>query len=213
MKKLRIKENIKEGYKQFNEWKETPKIKKRRMIIFFVFYIFFFAFFFYYIRSIKNEVKIIEKQEDDVIYKTDHLEDENYSFVYTIEENGNTYSFQGNRDDDNYELSEYKYKELLDIYTIKRILKNAKYLLKLEEGTGLVNYKYEITNIDLAKILNINSNIENDVNPIIVYVDKDKNVYQIDCDYTNFMKVIEEYDNYKISLKYGEVNNEESSTN
>ncbi len=204
---------LKEMFKNYNDWKEQPDVKKRRMILFFGFYFVFFALLIYFIRTTREQVKVPPVKEEDIIYKTDMIENNNYQYSYYIEENDNTYTFSGVRDDENYELSEYKYKELVNIYTIKQIIKNAKYLLKVENGSDLISYKYEITNKDLAKILNYKENLEDGTNPIIIFVDKDKNIYQIDFDYSNYMKATGEFDSYKLTVKYGVTNNEESSSN
>jgi len=204
---------IKEILKNYNDWKERPDIKKKRMILFFGFYFVFFALLIYFIKTTRNEVKVPPVKEEDVLYKTDMIENNNYQYSYYIEENDNNFIFEGFRDDENFDLSEYKYKELVNIYTIKQIIKNSKYLLKIENGTDLISYKYEITNNALAKILNNNEKLENETNSIIIYVDKDKNIYQIDFDYSNYMKANGEFDSYKLTVKYGVTNNEESSTN
>ena len=65
----------------------------------------------------------------------------------------------------------------------------------------------------LSNILNQNSNIENEANPLTIYVDKDKNIYQIDMDLSNYMKINEDYEVYKLTIEYGAFENEESSTN
>ena len=204
---------LKEMFKNYNDWKDQPDVKKRRMILFFGFYFVFFALLIYFIRTTREQVKVPPVKEEDIIYKTDMIENNNYQYSYYIEENDNTYTFSGVRDDENYELSEYKYKELVNIYTIKQIIKNAKYLLKVENGSDLISYKYEITNKVLAKILNYKENLEDGTNPIIIFVGKDKNIYQIDFDYSNYMKATGEFDSYKLTVKYGVTNNEESSTN
>ena len=85
-------------------------------------------------------------------------------------------------------------------------------MLKIENGNNLISYKYEITNGELAKILEFNEEVENNINPIIIYVDKDKNIYQIEFDYSNYMRAIGEFDSYKLTIKYGVTGNEKSST-
>ncbi len=208
MKKL-IKKIFKREKKE-----DTPELKRKKTIMFFGFYLLFFLFLFIWMKSYGSNPRNEEIKEDtEITYKTDMIENNNYQYSYYIEENDNTYTFSGVRDDENYELSEYKYKELVNIYTIKQIIKNAKYLLKVENGSDLISYKYEITNKDLAKILNYKENLEDGTNPIIIFVDKDKNIYQIDFDYSNYMKAIGEFDSYKLTVKYGVTNNEESSSN
>ncbi len=205
-----MKEKIKNLFNREKK-EDSPEVKKRKTIIFFGFYLIFFTFLIIYIRSYKDDLKVTET--DNVLYKTELIENGTYSSRYTIIENEDTYTFEIKKDDENYEASEYKYKNLLDIYTIKRIIKNSKYILKTESGTGYINYRYEIANNSLADILNQNSNIENEANPLTIYVDKDKNIYQIDMDLSNYMKINEDYEVYKLTIEYGAFENEESSTN
>jgi len=204
-----MKDKLKKIFKR-EEKEETPEARRRKAIIFFGFYLIFFIVLFIYIRSFDNQEN---PKEDSVLYKTELIENGTYSYAYTITENDNTFTFQGSTKNDNYELSEYKYKQLLDIYNIKKILKNSKYILKEESGTGLINYRYEITSNALANLLNINIMNDDSINPIIVYVDKDRNIYKIEMDFSNYMKVSENYDIYKLTIEYGAFENEENSAN
>ena len=77
---------LKEMFKSYNDWKEQPEIKKRRMILFFGFYFVFFALLIYFIRTTKSEVKVPPVKEEDVLYKTDMIENNNYQYSYYIEE-------------------------------------------------------------------------------------------------------------------------------
>ena len=65
-------------FKRYKDWKEQPDIKKKRMIVFFSFYFLFFAFLLYFIRSTRNETVVPPIKEDDVLYKTELIENNNY---------------------------------------------------------------------------------------------------------------------------------------
>ncbi len=89
--------------KIFNrEEKEVPpEVKRRKTILFFGFYLVFFIFLFFYMRDM-NVVKEGENNEETVItYKTEFIENSNYTYVYEIEENENIYSFRGKSDTEN----------------------------------------------------------------------------------------------------------------
>ena len=76
------------------------------MILFFGFYFVFFGLLIYYIRSAKSEVKVPPVKEEDIMYKTEWIENNNYQYFYYIEDGNDSYTFQGFRDDENYDLSE-----------------------------------------------------------------------------------------------------------
>ena len=112
------------------------------------------------------------------------------------------YTFKGIRDDNNYDVSEYKYKAFLDIYNIKKLIKNSKYLYKTDND-GVISYKYELDNKILSNMLQDGKTLEEGINNIVVYVDKDNNVYKIELDFSNYMRSIEEYTKYHLTLYYG----------
>jgi hypothetical protein len=182
---------------------DSPEVKRKKMIIFFGFYFFFFLFLFIWMRSYSGNTKVEEQKENtEIIYKTDMIENNNYTYVYEIEEDDKTYTFKGIRDDESYEVSEYKYKFFLDIYNIKKLIKNSKYLYKTDNNNE-ISYKYEIDNKTLSNMLQDGKNLDNGINNIIVYVDSTNNAYKIELDFSNYMRSIEEYQRYHLTLYYG----------
>ena len=180
----------------------SPEVKRRKTILFFGFYLVFFIFLFFYMRDM-NVVKEGENNEETVItYKTEFIENSNYTYVYEIEENGIITTFRGIKDQDNYELSEYKYKFFLDIYNIKKLIKNSKYLYKIDNNNE-ISYKYEIDNKTISNMLQDGKEVDNGINNILVYVDNNDNVYKIELDFTSYMVSVNEYTKYHLTLYYG----------
>ena len=197
MKKL-IKKIFKREKKE-----DTPEVKRKKAIAFFGFYLLFFIFLFIWMKSYGSNTRNEEIKEDtEITYKTDMIENNNYTYVFEIEEDNNTYSYKGIRDDENYEVSEYKYKFFLDIYNIKKLIKNSKYLYKTDNNNE-ISYKYEIDSKTLSNMLQDGKTVENGINNIIVYVDSTNNAYKIELDFSNYMKSIEEYQRYHLILYYG----------
>ena len=185
------------------EKEEDPEVKRKKMIAFFGFYLVFFLVLVIWIRTTDDGTKKEEeKGETEITYKTDYIENSNYTYVYEIEENDQKYTFKGVRDDENYEVSEYKYKTFLDIYNIKKLIKNSKYLYKTDND-GVISYKYELDNKTLSSMLQDGKNLEEGINNIVVYVDNDNNVYKIELDFSNYMRSIEAYNKYHLTLYYG----------
>ena len=185
------------------EKEEDPEVKRKKMIAFFGFYLVFFLVLVIWIRTTDDGTKKEEeKGETEITYKTDYIENSNYTYVYEIEENDQKYTFKGVRDDENYEVSEYKYKTFLDIYNIKKLIKNSKYLYKIDNNNE-ISYKYEIDNKTISNLLQNSKEIENGVNNILVYVDNNDNVYKIELDLSSYMVSINEYTKYHLTLYYG----------
>ncbi len=180
---------------------EDPEVKRKKTIAFFGFYLVFFVFVFIWMKT-NEPPKEVTNEETVITYKTENIENNNYTYVYEIQENDNTYTFKGIRDDENYEVSEYKYKFFLDIYNIKKLIKNSKYLYKIDNNNE-ISYKYEIDNKTLSNMLQDGKTPNEGINNILVYVDNDNNAYKIELDFSNYMKSIEEYQRYHLILYYG----------
>ena len=197
-----MKKIIKKIFKREKK-EDTPEVKRKKTIMFFGFYLVFFLFLFIWMKSYGSNPRNEEIKEDtEITYKTDMIENNNYTYVFEIEEDNNTYSYKGIRDDENYEVSEYKYKFFLDIYNIKKLIKNSKYLYKTDNNNE-ISYKYEIDSKTLSNMLQDGKTVENGINNIIVYVDSTNNAYKIELDFSNYMKSIEEYQRYHLILYYG----------
>ena len=199
-----MKDKLKKLLKR-EEKEIDPEVKRKKTIAFFGFYLIFFIFLFIWMRSYgsnSNNNTSTDTEQTEITYKTDLIENNNYSYVYEIDENGETKTFKGIRDDDNYEVSEYKYKFFLDIYNIKKLIKNSKYLYKTDNNNE-ISYKYELDNKTLSNMLQDGKTIEDGVNNILVYVDSNNNVYKIELDFTSYMVSINEYNKYHLTLYYG----------
>ena len=152
MKKL-IKKIFKREKKE-----DTPELKRKKTIMFFGFYLVFFLFPFIWMKSYGSNPRNEEIKEDtEITYKTDMIENNNYTYVFEIEE------------DNNNEIS----------------------------------YKYEIDSKTLSNMLQDGKTVENGINNIIVYVDSTNNAYKIELDFSNYMRSIEEYTKYHLTLYYG----------
>ena len=173
------------------------------MIGFFGFYIVFFIVLFIWMKSFDtNTNNEVNHDETVITYKTDLIENNNYTYVYEIIENDQTYTFKGIRDQENYDVSEYKYKDFLDIYNIKKLIKNSKYLYKIDNNNE-ISYKYELSNKKVASMLQKEEDVEDGINNIIVYVDSSDNAYKIELDLSSYMRSINEYTKYHLTLYYG----------
>ena len=138
------------------------------------------------------------------------LEDNDYKFTYQIKENNSITSYKGlksnNKIDLNYNSNNYtftytsgelnvndnvKYSRLLDIYTIKKIIKNSKLVsdTRINE-TGDIFYNYTVSNNYLNSVFENNVN-DNLVNDITVKTNNLKVVYEIDFNLLNYEKSID----------------------
>ncbi len=197
-----MKDKLKKIFKR-EEKEIDPETKRKKTIVFFGFYLVFFLFLFIWMRSYGSSSKTLPiKEETNFTYKTDLIENNNYTYVYEIEENGIITTFRGIKDQDNYELSEYKYKFFLDIYNIKKLIKNSKYLYKIDNNNE-ISYKYEIDNKTISNMLQDGKEVDNGINNILVYVDNNDNVYKIELDFTSYMVSVNEYTKYHLTLYYG----------
>ena len=197
-----MKEKLKRFIKR-EEKEEDPEVKRKKMIAFFGFYLVFFIVLFIWMRSFNTKTNNeVNDGETVITYKTDLIENNNYTYVYEIIENDRTYTFKGIRDQENYDVSEYKYKNFLDIYNIKKLIKNSKYLYKTDNNNE-ISYKYEIDNKTLSNMLQDNKTPSEGINNILVYVDNSDNVYKIELDFSSYMNSINEYSKYHLTLYYG----------
>ena len=197
-----MKDKLKKIFKR-EEKEVSPEVRRKKMIIFFGFYIVFFIFLFIWMKSYGSNSKTVPEQEEtSFTYKTDLIENNNYTYVYEIEENGEIITFRGIKDQENYELSEYKYKFFLDIYNVKKLIKNSKYLYKIDNNNE-ISYKYEIDNKTISNMLQDGKDIDDGINNILVYIDNNDNVYKIELDFTSYMVSINEYSKYHLTLYYG----------
>lgn len=214
-------------------WKFLRSEKGKRYS-FVIFYIFFFAFLFILMNlpNTSTNNKQNNQVESSLPFKITNLEQSNYTFNYVKRIDNNSTIYLGKKInnqisltlDDNAYIYNYQNSTLkpsvdnesdiiyqfLDIYELKRIIKNSTYISKTEFPDGNINYNYEIDNNTLANILNMevldNSNL---INNIVVNTNK-IGVLDITFDLLNLMNntsnVTNSYLEYKIIITYGDNN-------
>ena len=206
-------------------WKNL-RSEQGKKYSFFIFYIIFFLILFIMIISNKN-TSIEPKEEYSLPFSTRIIENNNYKFKYTIDSNLDKLLYKGEKinktiylDDDTgrYEFNyingklvnnqdiKFLYKEFLDIYEIKKIIKSSKLIseTKLNETNEYI-YNYKIKNKDLDEILlnNIdNIDLENEIN---IKTNDKKEIKEIDIDLSNYQRN-EELDSFKIIIEYEDIN-------
>lgn len=205
-----------------NKIKAFCQSKVGKMTLFFGFYFFFFLFLSFFLNSSKNIDKPVDNNNNNqVVDKENNVQvtdlftinpivDNNYFYSYTILENGNEINFTGQINDKNSLIEEYVYNYFLDIYNVRQLIKNSKYISKADYSGNIV-YQYELTNKTINELRGEELNSEG-TNKITVKVDSNLVVTDIELDLNNYMS--NKFNEYKITLQYRKVaNNEESNTN
>ena len=192
-------------------WKMLRSEKGRRYS-FIIFYIFFFGFLFIFINAnhLNSTVETTSGEEYSLPFNTKLLEQNSYNFKYIVKSNLDELLYKGIKnsnsitiiDDAGEHLFSYKngvligdynilYKELFDIYEIKRIIKSGKLIseTKLSE-TGEIIYNYDITNSNLDNILNNSITSLELINKITVKTNSKKEFIEINYDLINYEKDI-----------------------
>lgn len=182
------------------------KTKKGKRISFFLFYFCFFIFLGFYINgqgvpNVKEELKEPEIIESVNYYETHSLENSDYLYKITIQENDKLEILSGSKSNDD-SIKNYKYYEFVQLNEIKRIIKNAKYLSKSLYSNNTYKVNYEIKTKDLCKLFNLENNLD-DLNNIILTVKENGDLLNVELDFTNYMK---NKDNqisfYKVLIEY-----------
>ena len=192
------------------------------MTLFFGFYFFFFLFLSFFLNANKNIDKsadnnnnnqVVDKENNSQVtdlFTINPIVDNNYFYNYTILENGNEINFTGQINDKNFLIEEYAYNYFLDIYNVRQLIKNSKYISKTDYSDNIV-YQYELTNKTINELRGEELNSEG-TNKITVTVNSNLVVTDIELDLNNYMS--NKFNEYKITLQYGKVaNNEKSNTN
>lgn len=205
-----------------NKIKVFCQSKVGKMTLFFGFYFFFFLFLSFFLNANKNIDKpadnnnnnqVVDKENNVQVtdlFTINPIVDNNYFYSYTILENGNEINFTGQINDKNSLIEEYAYNYFLDIYNVRQLIKNSKYISKTDYSDNIV-YQYELTNKTINELRGEELNNEG-INKITVKVDSNLVVTDIELDLNNYMS--NKFNEYKITLQYGKVaNNEESNTN
>lgn len=205
-----------------NKIKAFCQSKVGKMTLFFGFYFFFFLFLSFFLNANKNIDKsadnnnnnqVVDKENNSQVtdlFTINPIVDNNYFYNYTILENGNEINFTGQINDKNFLIEEYAYNYFLDIYNVRQLIKNSKYISKTDYSDNIV-YQYELTNKTINELRGEELNSEG-TNKITVTVNSNLVVTDIELDLNNYMS--NKFNEYKITLQYGKVaNNEKSNTN
>ena len=226
---MKNKSNKKDDLNIKTLWK-LFRSDKGKTYSFFIFYIIFFIFLFIFISGTNykdNKVDNNNNIESSLPFKTINLENNDYKFKYIVDTNYNTIDYLGERNKNIINIKgdegEYTYyyqngvlindsdkkiihDKLLDIFEVKRIIKNSKLIseTKLNENNNYI-YNYKIKSNDLNNILlsdNLFDDLENDIS---VLTNQNKEIIKIEFDLLNYEKNLNsELNLFKIIIDYGE---------
>lgn len=202
-----------------------------RKFSFLLFYVFFFTFLFLFF-SFSGTTSMNHQQESELSfpYSIKNIEASSYTFSYLLKINETTKEFLGEKKNgivtmqDDTGIYEYfyqegslvfegeqdplAYSEFLDIYELKRMLKNSKLVSETKvTDTNEYIYNYSIQNEILSKLLDLPLEAnEKEVNEIIVKTDSKKELKSITLNLVPFFKeVIEDpITTYEITFTYGD---------
>lgn len=215
-------------------WKWLRSDKGKRYS-FFLFYLFFFIIIFIFLSY--REEEVVKENKEDVLEKEEYsnlpfktsLFDEDYTFTYSINYNNETSDYLGRKNKEKVILNDDRgtynyiyqngiliyqginepinYKEFLDCYEIKRIIKNSKLISETKlNQTGEYLYKYSITTRELYDLYDkIYNNLENLDNEIIVKTNLNNEITSINLNVLNYVKNdILDVKTYEIIITYGD---------
>ena len=187
------------------------KSKKGKRWLFFGFYFIFFIFLFFYIdgQDLQNKNLNNENNNNDnnqniktSYYETEKLENSDYKYKITIQKNNELEIIEGNKNN-NENIKNYEYYQFIDLLELKRIIKNAKYLSKSLYSDNTYKVNYEIKTSELDEIIDSKLNDENNtLNNIILTVLENNDLIGIELDFSNYMKLINNIDTYKVLINY-----------
>lgn len=203
--------NLKEKYKQYRD-------SRGRRIFFFIFYAIFFLILFIaigsnsgYISSTTNNTTEGEYKEnnpivdDSTIFKTSNIDNQFYKYKITIQNNYDLQLLEGDFNNLT-SIDNYKYKELLEITNIKKMIKNAKYISKNQYSTNQYKINYELTNYDLYRMFQtkeLTDDMKTLINNLVVITDNNSEIIGFEYDFSNYLKSLEENIKiYKVIIEY-----------
>lgn len=132
---------------------EYFKSKNGKAVLFFGFYLIFFIFLGVYFNNIKQDeynadTEVIDLNDKEVTnnYNVSILTDINYSYSFEINDSGVLSTFNGTRD--NIDYNDYEYKYFLDINNINQLIKKGKLIDQVEN-----TFNYELASSNIAEIL------------------------------------------------------------
>lgn len=211
------------------KWLRSEKGKRYSFVIFYaIFFIFLFVFLSTPAPDNKEETNKGEEETSSLPFKTLQLENEDYKFTYQEIINETPIVYQGEKKDNtisltsedntyNYtyqdgellfqgESNSLTYYKLLDIYEIKKLIKDATFISKVEYPDKQVDFNYEIASNHLQEIF-ASEDEKDTTNKIVVSCNKDLEVLKITFDIYNYFKEINKEDtdtkSYLIEITYG----------
>lgn len=215
----------------FKELKATPRGKA---ILFFGFYFFFFVILIIIFRVSERGDSYLSdssiNSDSKYGYSINKIINNNYSFTYDVVMDSTHYTYDGTRykekelftfnnvtyfknDKDYFEQQQniwikteapYKFKQFLNIMTIRDILNEAYFVSKTDYESGKQTYNFLISTNNLYKLtIGIDLDIADDTNEIIVSTDEDKNVDNIKFILNDYCKNTKEcLNSLEINLDY-----------
>lgn len=207
-----------------------------RSLLFFGGYLIFFIILFIIIGTASRSSVTSEDYEksDSIKYNISSIEDNNYSYKYTITVDVNDFIFEGKRYNDK-ELFKYNnidyfkdnsnnniFKEenkiwikaedpndfsfFTDIDNLKKIEEKATYISKTDYESGKRVYNYEISTTTLEKIISdVDIDLDDKPNELIVSTDEDEVVYSMKLKLDSYGKYKQLCTKYlTIELEYDE---------
>ena len=207
-----------------------------RSLLFFGGYLIFFIILFIIIGTASRSSVTSEDYEksDSIKYNISSIEDNNYSYKYTITVDVNDFIFEGKRYNDK-ELFKYNninyYKDnsnnnifkkedniwikaedpndfsfFTDIDNLKKIEEKATYISKTDYESGKRVYNYEISTTTLEKIISdVDIDLDDKPNELIVSTDEDEVVYSMKLKLDSYGKYKQLCNKYlTIELEYDE---------
>lgn len=223
------KKNNKNDFNIITLWKMFRSESGKRYT-FIIFYFFFFIFLFIFIGNNRDVATNMNSTDEfSLPIKTMVLENKPYKFSYTIETNLGNSEYLGEKNNnlitlkDDKGIYNYQYKngnlvkisniendipydKLLDIYEIKRIIKNSKLISETKLNiTDEYIYNYTITSEILSELLEINNkpNIEIEIS---IKTNKDKEIHEFTLDLFNMIEEQKGLSKYIVKIKYGDIN-------
>ena len=211
--------------------KNLKKTDRGRALLFFLGYLIFFAIVFIFIQT-SSRVNLSRDDFENgttINFNVDKIQNNNYSYKYTITLDINDYEFVGKRQDNLEEFSynEYYYfrdyktnknyreeksnwieckdpndfKYFTDIENIIDLANNATYISKTNYESGKTTYSYEISTTTIEKLMNdVDIDLDDKPNELVFSTDEEENVVNIKMKLDSYGK----YKNY--SKKYFSIN-------
>ena len=207
------------------------KTDRGRALLFFLGYLIFFVIVFIFIQT-SSRVNLSRDDFENgttVNFNVDKIQDNNYSYKYTITLDINDYEFVGKRQDnlEEFNYNEYYYfrdyktnksyreekgnwveckdpndfKYFTDIENIIDLANNATYISKTNYESGKTTYNYEISTTTIEKLMHdVDIDLDDKPNELVFSTDEEENVVSIKMKLDSYGK----YKNY--SKKYFSIN-------